>query len=177
MSDFVIAGLSLAVLLFWALGAYNRLKRLRAQGLHAFSVLAGLLNQTLALVKAPLVEQGASLTSVDTQSGIDTRAGWRICCEQFSAALLDAQAQPLNAAALGGLSLAWARLRVLSSDPLGITLPSALSRQWVQVSAQTDLACAEFNQRVINYNEAIHQFPADMLACVLGFKSAQPIEV
>lgn len=177
MSDSVIPGLVLAVLLFWVQGAYNRLKRLRAQGLHAFAALAGLFSQTLALVTASLDEQGVNLACVDAQPGMDTRTGLLTGCQQFSAALLEAQAQPLNAAALGALSQAWVRLRELSPGPLGIRLPSAFSRQWVQVSAQTDLACAEFNQRVINYNEAIHQFPAYMLAWVLGFKPAQPIEV
>lgn len=179
MSDSVIVGLALAVLLFWALGAYNRLLRLRTQGMLAFGALAGLLNQSLVLLTARMAGQDAAQAPADGQPGPDAVAtawaGLMLASQQFSAALAQAQAQPLNAAALATLSQTWARLRALPADPTGAALPPAFSLQWVQVSAQTDLARAEFNQRVINYNEAIQQFPAFMLAWMLGFKSAQPI--
>lgn len=179
MSDSVIVGLALAVLLCWALGAYNRLLRLRAQATHAFTALTGLFNQSQLLVSVRLAEQDAAHAPADDLSGADVAsvasAGWMVASQQFSTALAQAQAQTLDAAELASLSLAWARLRALPAEQTGRVLPHALVLQWVQLCTQTDVARAEFNQRVINYNEAIQQFPAFMLAWMLGFKPAQPI--
>lgn len=180
MSDSVIVGFALAVLLFWALGAYNRLQRLRTQGVQAFTALTGLFNQSLALMSAALgqADTNPAFPGVSTEPDSDSIA-WTLLLsarQQFSAALLEAQTKPMNAATLRDLSLAWARLRKWPSDPAGITLPYAFSNQWQEVSAQADLARTEFNQRISNYNEAIQQFPAFMLARLMGFKPAPPIE-
>jgi hypothetical protein len=51
MSNSVTFWLLLAVLGFWAMGAYNRLVRLRSQGLQAFASLEVLFNQFILLVK------------------------------------------------------------------------------------------------------------------------------
>lgn len=179
MSDSVIVGLALAVLLCWALGAYKRLLRSRAQAVQAFSALTAWFNQSLSLVSVRLAEQDAAQVPVDDLSGADAAseawAGWMAASRQFSAALLQAQAQPLEAAELASLSLAWARLRALPAEPTRRILPHDLVLQWVQLCTQTEVARAEFNQRAINYNEAIQQFPAFMLARMMGFKPAQPI--
>ena len=102
--------------------------------------------------------------------------------DQFNASLKVAHAQPLNGptmnalrTALETLCLSWSRLRDLPPDLAGPALPSTLQSQWEHVAMQAEIARAEFNRVVGNYNEATNQFPAFLLAWVFGFKPAQPI--
>lgn len=181
MSDSVMRWLSVAVLLFWAMGAYNRLVRLRSQGIVAFAALAGLFQQYLLLVTTNCPQ-----TARDTTQGDDdvsaAWAGLAAAAEQFSASLKVAHGQPLNGATMRALKTAfdtlcvsWSRLQELPPDLAGPALPSTLQAQWAQLALQTEMARTEFNRRVVNYNEAIVQFPALLLAWVFGFKPAQPI--
>lgn len=183
MSDSVIVWLALAVLVFWAMGAYNRLVRLRSQGLLAFTALAGELHHYVQLVKSNAPD---AVEPPVAESGLDDDGGaWAAlagAAEQLATALKVAHGQPFNSATtktlrttLDSLSQAWARLQGGPADPAVPVLPQALLLQWAQVSLQADRARNEFNQRVVNYNEAIRQFPALLLAWVVGFKPAQPI--
>jgi len=185
MSDSVVVWFAIAVLLFWWMGAYNRLMRLRSQGLLAFATLEGLLNQHVWLVKTNLpVEVVASVpdSGQGHDASADAWAGLAAAAEQFNASLKVAHAQPLNGPTMGALRtafetlcLSWARLRDLPPDLAGPALPGTLQSQWEHVATQVEVARIEFNQRVVNYNEAIAQFPALLLASVSGFKPAQPI--
>ena len=47
--------------------------------------------------------------------------------------------------------------------------------KWGQLLVQTDMARAEFNQIVADYNAAIGQVPACLLASLFGFKPAQAL--
>ncbi len=186
MSDSVIVWLAIAVLLFWAMGAYNRLMRLRSQGIVAFLALEGLLSQYLLMVKTHFPQGGvADAVHSPVQGNELTSAAWAglaAAAEQFSASLKVAHAQPLNGpttralqTALETLCLSWTRLRDLPPDLAGPVLPATLQSQWEHVALQVNLAQAEFNNTVTNYNEAISQFPAFLLAWVFGFKPAQPV--
>ena len=186
MSDSVLVWFAIAVLLFWAMGAYNRLVRLRSQGILAFAALEGLFNQYLLLVKtnAPPADTRPTLQGSDQDQDAISVAwnGLVAAAEQFNASLKVAHAQPLNgpgmnalSTALETLSLSCLRLHDLPPD-LAVSAPwRALQSQWGQIALQVDIARTEFNRRVMNYNEAIHQFPALLLAWVFGFKPAQPI--
>ena len=185
MSDSVTVWLALAVLLFWAMGAYNRLGRLRLQRLQAFAVLDGLLRQYPVLLKMALPAPQVHPAQGDERpaSG-EVSAAWAalvVAVEPLAVLLKGTRAPSLNGtpietvrAALDAVSQAWTRLQALPPDQTGPVLAPALVLQWTQLGAQTDVACSEFNQRVVNYNEAIQQFPALLLAWVLGFKPAQP---
>ena len=177
MSDSVMLWLTVAVLLFWAMGAYNRLVRCRSQGLQTFSVLAGHFNQHLLLVK----------THVPAADALDPAAlaawgGFAAAADQFSASLRVVQTQPLNAPAMRALKTAFetlqlSRARVCEQAAAAAesTLAQDLAAQWAQVSVMTELARADFNRTVENYNLAIGQFPALLLAGLFGFKPAQMI--
>ena len=186
MSDSVTVWLALAVFLFWAMGAYNRLGRLRSQRLQAFAVLDGLLKQYPVLVNTALPAPQVRPVQGDErlESG-EVSAAWAAlaaAAESLAASLKGTHALSLNGATIGrmraGLDAvfqAWTRLQALPPEQTGPVLASALVLQWTQLGTQTDAARSEFNQRVVNYNEAIQQFPALLLAWVLGFKPAQPI--
>ncbi len=186
MSYSVPGWLAFALLLFWAMGAYKRLVRLRLQGRASFAVLEGLFSQYVLLVKTNFPEINAG-PSVPASSNVQARfyAAWTdlaVTAEQFNAALKVAHALPPNGptiqalrAAQDAMHLSWSRLQDLPIGLAGPALPGALQSQWDHVALQVETARTEFNQWVVNYNEAINQFPALLLAYVFGFKSAQPI--
>lgn len=186
MSDSVLVWFAIAVFLFWSMGAYNRLMRLRSQGLVAFAALEGPFNQHVLLVKKNLPDRVDVLDPHDEGHGHDSSsaawAGLAAAADQFNASLKVARAHPLNGpttsalkTAFETLCLSWSRLQDLPPDLAGPALPSALQSQWEHIAFQSEMARTEFNRTVTNYNEAINQFPALLLAWVFGFKPAQPI--
>lgn len=186
MSDSVLLWSVVAVLLFWTMGAYNRLMRLRSQGIVAYVALEGLFQQYLLLVKTNFPDRPAGLALlVANQGHEDFFAAWTAlaaAADQFNASLRVAHSQPLNGpttsalrTAYETLCLSWSRLRDLATDPAGLALPDSLPLQWDQVGVQAEIARTDFNKAVANYNQAIGQFPTLILARVFGFRPAQPI--
>ena len=186
MSDSVMFWIAIALLLFWAVGAYNRLVRCRSQGLVAFSVLAGFFNQHLLLVKthAPDARDPGATPESDFDNST-ALAAWAALCaaaDQFKASLRVAHLQPLNAPAMGALKTAFetlclSRQRVseLPVEEVEPVLVQGLTAQWEQVAVMAEGARADFNRAVQHYNAAISQFPALLLAWLFGFKPAQTL--
>ena len=183
MTQSLLAWIAAAVLLFWAVGAYNRLVRLRADILAAFGQLDAQLQQELRLIQS-LVEDPAPPDSIFPGQG--QPSFWdalRGAAAQLSAALSTARARPLDAArmqaltAAGGvLRMAWERVeREDTHDLAGPRLPETLSATRAQLLTQVQAAIDQFNQAVRRYNEAVAQFPAVVLAWVFGFKAGQPL--
>lgn len=164
-----------AVVLFWAVGAYNRLVRLRSQAIAAFTPLDMQFTQYVTLVQGSF-----ALPSDDEEAGL--RAGVLAAARQFESSLKAARAHPLDALAMRALQTAletlcesWSRLRDEPPDLAGEPLPAALQQQWEHITLQTGHAKAEFNRLVQDYNDAIVQFPAHLLAWLFSFKPAHTI--
>ncbi len=186
MTDSVVLWILLAVLVFWSVGAYNRLMRLRFQAAAAFGVLEHCLRQYVVIVQENFSVVDAHLFNNSAMQGHDTpyAAGVRLAAAagQFSASLSIARATPLDGPAMSALRtahetlcLSWARLRDLPHDLAGQVLSPTLQTQWDHVSAQIDMADGEFSRLVAAYNTGIGQFPALLMAAVLGLKRAQPL--
>lgn len=172
-----------AVLLFWSVGAYNRLVRLRAETNAAFAALDAQWLRQLALVDATLAQ--AVRPSQLTQPGDlmdDVTLLWtalRGAAAQLSASLVAMRPRPLQAeaaAALGAaqdvLGSAWQRVQQDANDLAGSSLPDTVAAQWLQLNHETRQAQAQFNEAVVRYNVAIAQFPAVLVAWVFGFRRA-----
>jgi len=165
----------LAVLLFWAVGAYNRLIRLRSAAIQAF----GGLDAHLMRMMAMLGEYEA--TQVPEPSPSDARAALWAATTQFGASLAVARARPLDAGAAAALSAArdvmdtaWlAVVREVQDRGNGEEAMAAWTIRREQHLAQNALAQQQFNDAVAQYNGAITQFPARLLAWLFGFKRAQ----
>jgi len=163
------------VLLFWGVGAYNRLVRLRGEANAAFGELEEQLQRQVALVDTVLGDEPESIFEGAQPSfwgGLQGAAG------QLRASLAAARQRPLDRermAALGAaqsvLATAWDRAeRDDAHDLAGPRLPDTLTGQRAQLTGHCVAAAERFSRAVGHYNEAIAQFPALLLAWLFGFK-------
>lgn len=192
--------IAFAVFLFWALGAYNRLMRLRSAVVQSF----GSFDAHMVRMVALLGEFGAAQTiqrgSLLTDAGAQELAALQGAVTQFSASLAVARARPLQCDAVAALTAArevlratWASaLQKLLADPAQpaplasaddtsmapAAAPVVLSVwqvRWEEHAVQNEQAIRVFNEAVVQYNAAIAQFPASLLAWAFGFKAARAL--
>lgn len=169
-----------AVLVFWGVGAYNRLVRLRSDANSAFAALEAHLSALVALVLACLPPEDEHATS-QFEGGSAFWGGLQGAAAQLAASLAAAKARPLDPeriAALGAaqevLDMAWERAeRDDAHDLAGPRLPANVTGERAQLVRQVQVAVGHFNQAVARYNAAIEQFPATLLAWLFGFKPAR----
>jgi LemA protein len=178
----VLFWLSVAVALFWALGAYNRLVRLRAQVNTAFAVVDSRMTQALVLMgEAGALSQAPSPDVPAAPPGAvptNQRSGLQGAAIQFEVALRVARKQPLDAAAVAALQTAfattqpaWERWAAASTETPEATLAS-VQRAWEDNAVTVRDTVTGFNDAVLAYNAAIAQFPASLLAYFFGFSAA-----
>jgi LemA protein len=182
MTNSVIGWSVAAVLLFWTVGAYNRLMRLRAEANSAFAAVEAELSRQVALVRdhlpAPEASQAAPL-----EEGGSLWNALHAAATQLAATLSAARAKPLepeNIAALSSaqdvLRSAWERAeRDDAHDLAGPRLPDTLLLRRGQALLQAHAATEAFNAAVTRYNESIAQFPAVLMAWLFGFKPARQL--
>jgi LemA protein len=183
MSDSLIALVVAALLLFWAVGAYNRLVRLRSQALQAFGALAVQLRRHIALAQSCASAAAAHTGNTPGHEAPGSApAGLEAAATQYLASVTAAKAKPLEpdaiaalASARGILAMAWQRMANEPHDLAGAPLPESLRAEWEQIVLQVASAADEFNQTVVRYNEAVGQFPALLLAWLFGFRAARPL--
>jgi LemA protein len=169
-----------AVAVFWSVGAYNRLVRLRSDANAAFAALQSELSKQVQLVHDCVPPEDEWAPSQFT-GGSAFWGGLQGAASQLSASLASAKSRPLDPeriAALGAaqevLSMAWDRAeRDDAHDLAGPRLPENFSGERQQLVRMTQAATEHFNQAVTRYNEAIGQFPAVMLAWLFGFHPAR----
>lgn len=177
----------LAMMVFWAIGAYNRLVRLRGRSLLAFAVVDKQFSLQAHLLAPPTPGPAhaplPASAQLSEQEGQQNRwSGLIGAGRQLEASLKSARMRPLDGDSLDALRtahetliLSWARCRDEPPDLAGSALPDDLSMKWDQLLIQTDMARADFNQIVADYNAAISQIPACLLASLFDFKPAQTL--
>ena len=169
-----------AVALFWAVGGYNRLVRLRSDANAAFAQLEAELAKQVKLVHAcvpPEEEQAQSQFA----GGSAVWGGLQGAAAQLQASLSSARAKPLDPdriAALGAaqevLGMAWDRAeRDDAHDLAGPRLPADFSSERQQLERMAMAATERFNEAIVQYNDAIAQVPAALLAWLFGFQPAR----
>jgi LemA protein len=179
MSDSLLLIVAGAVLVFWAVGAYNRLVRLRSQSLQAFGALDAQLRRHIGMAQTAAqgaFVQGGAQDAASPAAGLDAAASQ--CLASLAAARtkpLDADAMAALAAARGVLDMAWRRFTHEPGGAADAALPERLQVDWEHVVLQVHAAAQEFNQSVQQYNDAVQQFPALLLAWLFGFRTARPL--
>lgn len=178
--------ITVAVLLFWAVGAYNRLVRLRVAAVQAFSLLESQWLKHLAWIEVQWLHSSQETTALATTTDVSEAEPPDLhvlqpAVAQFRACLQAAKLGPLNSESLGSLSSAWTVVRmairqVLADDDAGVPrLPQVLSAHWEQMLLQDQAAVDVFNEAVQRYNQAIRQFPAILLAWVFAYRAARSL--
>lgn len=185
-----------AVLLFWALGAYNRLMRLRSAVVQSFGSFDAHMVRLVALLgewDAAIAVQPGRLLAGTREQELAALQGATI---QVSASLAVARARPLQPDAMAALAAARDVLQAswqaalaqpapqapegggLASDAPpepAVTALSIWQIRWDEHQLQNTQAIQAFNDAVQHYNAAIAQFPASLLAWVFGFKAARAL--
>jgi LemA protein len=182
MSSSVVSWTVAAVLLFWAVGAYNRLMRLRSEANAAFASLDAELSRQVVLVRDHLPHSDATQPA---PLGDDRSfwAGLQGAAAQCSASLAAARPRPLEPQGIAALSaaqdvlaMAWERVeRDGAHDLAGARLPDTVISQRAQLAMQANAAMDQFDQAVARYNEGVGQFPAVLLAWLFRFKPGRAI--
>jgi len=179
----VVLGAIAALLLFWTVGAYNRLMRLRAEANTAFAGLDAELAKQVALVRECLPPAEATQPATLEDAGSSFWAGLHGAAAQFAASLAAARTRPLEpdgiealSAAQDVLAMAWERAeRDDAHDLAGARLPESITARRAQLAMQTHVAIDQFDRAVGRYNEAIAQFPAIVLAWLFGFRPGRGV--
>lgn len=189
----------IAVLLFWFVGAYNRLVRLRAAVLQSYVTLDAALRKQLDFVQASITAapQPADAPANELLSSI---APLQASTTQLATLLGATRLRPLDAGGMAALATAlqvwfgaWQRQHpdaVTVFEPDG-TLSRPTSAQpgapvapvpgsvepiaWPEPSAAAEIARGQFNLAVGQYNAAIAQFPAMLVAWAVRLRPAAPL--
>jgi hypothetical protein len=100
--------------------------------------------------------------------------------KRFADALRLARATPLAVAAVDELAKAyqdlccnWAKVGALPDDLSTPNIAAAVQANWDQMALLVQVARTDFNRRVQLYNDAISQFPAQLVASAAGLKPGQ----
>lgn len=173
----IVILLLLAVLLFWLLGAHNRLMRLRQAARTAFLPLVGQLRQRHAVAHA-LAEASRQLPGLD--GGL---ADALVAAARSASELSDqAQSRPLKGQALQQLGDGEAELgeqldrltlalQDLTSGEGPMPAVSELLRQRDALQPQIAVSREVYHRAVQAYNEALAVFPTTLAAALLRFQS------
>jgi LemA protein len=181
-----------ALALFWFVGAYNRLMRLRSAALSAYAVLDAALARQADFVMARAA-QDEVLPAVEMPPGASLQAA----ANQLSTLLAATRLRPLDPASVAATSTAmhvmvgaWQRLypdAVVSFEADGtLSRPASLEGKdefpegaapiaWPEPSAAAEMARSQFNLAVSRYNAAISQFPALFVAWIMQLNPAAPL--
>jgi LemA protein len=173
----VIAWIVLVVVLFWGIGAYNRLVRLRNAITNAFAQIDVQLKRRYDLIPN-LVEAAKKYLSHERET-LEAVIAAR---NQAQAAQSSARAAPTTAAAIGALATA----ETVLGGALGRLFAVAeaypelkadqtirdLNEELTSTENKVSFARQAFNDAVLDFNNAAQQFPTNLVAWVFSFKEA-----
>jgi LemA protein len=178
MTDAQIAALAgCAVLVFWAVGAYNRLITLRDDIAKAFAPVDAQVQHRHAL----LLQWAEGLHAVIDQAPPLYEAVLTACA-QLQSACDGVRARPSAGSAATHLRLAEDAL-IAARQRLQAELPARQQRlSGLELEANAErlaaadntlaFARSQFNATTKTYNDAIRQFPTRVIATVFGFQAA-----
>lgn len=191
MPDSLPLWVGAAVALFWFVGAYNRVVRLRSAALAAYALLDAALVRQIDFVQARAADLQSKPQDIQAGASVQAAAG------QLVTLLAATRLHPLQPTRIAALATAlhvmlggWQRLHpdaVISFDADGtLSRPAALGDRndaaagaapmaWPEPSAAAEIARNQFNLAVAQYNTAIRQFPALLVAWIMQLRPAAPL--
>jgi LemA protein len=181
----------LAVLFFWAVGAYNRLVVLRASVAKQFAAVDAQLIRVLVWLQGNLPASMRDMLSEMEEAALpeallknERDLKLLAILEDLSDSLDLARTQPLMPVVMSQVNqnrlalAAWAKAEVRAGqsgeatwfiDPLPYKFDRLKAQAWPLMDA--------YNQAATKYNEAVLQFPASLLAKQVNFMPAQTLDI
>lgn len=180
MSASLLLWVALAVSVFWGVGLYNRLMRMRARGLSALGSVEKHMRLYAALVREQVTLRSPGGAHSQTPGAQGSPQAWDSLMSSlhvFEHALEDDGVVKLTneplarlVAAFDGVQVAWRHLVAVPPDLAGPVIPAELHAQWEAVALRVETARGGFNQILAQYNAALDQFPARLVVGWMGFK-------
>jgi LemA protein len=181
----------LAVLFFWAVGAYNRLVVLRASVAKQFAAVDAQLIRVLVWLQGNLPASMRDMLSEMEEAALpeallknERDLKLLAILEELSDSLDLARTQPLSPVVMQKVNqnrlalAAWAKAEVRAGqsgeatwfiDPLPYKFDRLKAQAWPLMDA--------YNQAALKYNDAVLQFPASVLAKQVNFVPAQTLDI
>ena len=166
-----------AVLVFWAVGAYNRLVSLRNEIARSFTPVDAQMRLRHVLLERWV--EALRPVLVHEPEVLDAAIG---ACGQLLAACdvirgRPSEARPMARLRLAEDTLAEARHRIQARLVASATVPqnpvySALADEMANADTTLAFARRQFNEASQNYNDALDQFPTWVIAGLFGFRGA-----
>jgi LemA protein len=170
-SQTLVAMIVAAVLLFWAVGAYNRLVSLRSELLRCFVPVDEQFRARHALLLRWADASDHATSGTDGDADAAALDALRAACTQAEAACSHARSRPADADALTSLRLA-EEILAQSRARLPVTGDEALASALNDGDTTLAFARRQFNDAADNYNRAVSQFPTWLVAGLFGFRKA-----
>ena len=165
----ITAGTLGAVLVFWIVGAYNRVLSLRNALVARFASVDEMSRQRHALLERQIALLAAALASAGPRL-----EALRAAARQADAAREHARARPAAAGAVTSLRVAE---EILADARARLPVQSVAAAELPEINAElaagdTTLVFArrEFNAAVAAYNTAVLQFPTALVAWLFRFR-------
>lgn len=173
--------LLLALFVFWVMGAFKRLKRLRAASKKAFVSVDVQFTQVVELLRncarvQSLKEKVASISDQHAHHALLP------CADLLESALTQARQHPLQPEAIAALDGAWQGAQVAWQAYVQLSCGQAdvldahvqeWSQRWTHWCTLQRHSTALFNTTVEDYNRAIDVFPACLIARISGLKAGR----
>jgi LemA protein len=175
--DVLIFGVLMAIALFWAVGAHNRLVRLRAEVIRQWGSVDAVWLRLLVRLQGGIAARQSLVTSSDGDGELQALQS---ACDELMEALLQARLQPL--AAEGQKQVLALHQKVVleirallqkDNEAVKPDLEIALSRMRQTLPA----ALIPYHVAVASYNEALTMQPAAWLAKRLGLQPATKMDL
>ena len=172
MSAPVLTGLLAATTLFWCVGLYNRLMRMRARGLDALGSVEKHLRSYISLIQVQFPDEEGSYIPMEWARLVSGVKQLELQCRAARSAPLQLPPLQLLGQTVDGIEAEWQQLRNQPADLAGPTMPEAMQKLWDEAALKVRTARGGFNQIVAHYNAALHQFPASLVVGLMGFQPA-----
>ena len=161
-----------ATTVFWCVGLFNRLMRLRARALDALGSLEKNLKVYASLVDAQFPHEEGAYIPLDWAELVRHVQLLDAHCQAARAAPLQVQPLAVLGQTVDHIEHAWEVLRAAPPDLAGPVLPDAMHKLWDEAEHKVRSSRGGFNQIVERYNEALLQFPARAVVRLMGFRPA-----
>ncbi|NBX19860.1 LemA family protein [Rhodoferax mekongensis] len=176
--------LAVALTVFWLVGLYNRLMRLRSRALEVLTALERQLRSSLTLLET--FAQSAQMTALTaTNSQKDIAAEWMavVRAAQVVEAIwytprkntLSPRAQQKRSKSLSELQSAWDSWANTPPDLAGAPVPEDMQTEWSALQTKVKAIQVALNVIIESYNEAIEEYPAKWVAGWMGFEPSSKI--